>query len=704
MDNFIFYFLMSSLIFLIYFTIVSLFGHSILLLIIKNDLIENKQKLKLLLKSFAIGLSLHLIYAIIIIYLQIFNFFTVYLPFIVFDICYLIYGSYKRKFLLSSIFKAFRRNDISRFLSKNKNSIIILTIIFFLYYSLLLYFINIFLPYPAFDPFLWFNQILHIQKYGFLDYSQIMAYTPGFIISCSTMISFINDYYIIYYFLKYLPFFIISINIFVIFIISKNLFENDLNVFFTLLIYLGFNYVFQRGVMSLPSVLATSIGFLSLLFIGEDWMKDMDKEYLKLNNFFAHCFKSKKNILKGLLFFGITIIHPLYGFMYIIFFALYEFYILLLNMKRKLNPNISKIQMTTNFFINYLSIFIYFMIFMLPFLIGSYIRLGYSVIEAYFLIIPNLMIFNPNSLYFTIFGPIFRDIGVWIMRYSIYFYIHEFLQIFFSLLLLDNFYYYTIQIGLIFIIIGVFIKFNKHNKFDKESDYLLDFIKMTFVLSYLILVLFRLFYFIEIDIFQSLYKFKYYYGDRLFDLFGGYWAFIFVLSFNYILNVIEKKCKKFRKFSISSLKLKTLFKNLKILLIIFTCSFTFLINFASIEHGNRFNNYQAQTMLFVGDYFYNNPLDVEKGILLENLTYNQIYSLIVDKNLEKNYYHFTSELNYSEFKEDFNQLNCEYVLFNKSNTNMEFIQNFTVDFDILYENIKGLFFAKRIFINESVLL
>ena len=79
-------------------------------------------------------------------------------------------------------------------------------------------------------------------------------------------------------------------------------------------------------------------------------------------------------------------------------------------------------------------------------------------------------------------------------------------------------------------------------------------------------------------------------------------------------------------------------------------------------------------------------------ILLEDLPSNQIY------------YPFTSELNYSKFKEDFNQLNCEYVLFNKSNTNMMFIQNFTADFDILYENVKGLFFAKRIFINESALL
>ena len=704
MDTFIFYFLMSSLVFLIYFTIVSLFGYSILILIIKNELIENKQKLKLLLKSFAIGLSLHLIYAIIIIYLQIFNFFTVYLPFIVFDICYLIYGSYKKKFLLSSIFKAFKRNNITRFLSKNKNNIIILTITFFLYYSLLLYFINIYLPYPAFDPFIWFNQILHIHKYGFLDYSQIKAYPPGYVISCSTMISFINDYYIIYYFLKYLPFFMISINIFVIFIISKNLFENDLNVLFTLLIYLGFNFIFQRGVMSLPSVLATSLGFLFLLFIGEDWIKDMDKDYLKLNSFSAHCLKSKKNILKGLLFFGITIIHPLYGLMYIIFFALYEFYILLLKIKRKLNPKVSKFRMMAKFFINYMSIFIYFMIFMLPFLIGSYIRLGYSVIEAYFIIIPNLMLFNSNSLYFTIFGPLFRDIGAWIMKYSIYFYIHEFLQRFFFLLLLDDFYHFTIQIGLIIIIIGIFIKFNKHNKFDKESDYLLDFFKMTFVLAYLIFAFFRLFYFIEIDIFQSLYLFYYYYNKRVLELFAGYWAFIFVLSFNYIFNVIEKKCKKFRKSSISSLKLKTLFKNLKIVLIIFTCLFTFFINFATIEHGKRFNNYQAQTMLFVGDYFYNNPLNVEKGILLEDLTNNQIYCLIVDENLEKNYYHFTAELNYSKFKEDFNQLNCEYVLFNISNTNMEFIQNFTEDFDILYENIKGLFFAKRIFINESVLL
>ena len=704
MDSNIVYFLISSLIFLIYFTIVSLFGHSILLLIAKNELREDNQKLKLLLKSFAIGLSLHLIYAVIIIYLQIFNFFTVYLPFIVFDICYLIYGSYKKYFLLSRIFKAFNRNHISKFIAKNKNNIIILVITFFLYYSFQLYFINSFLSYSASDPFSWFNEIIYIHKYGFLNYSQLKAYTPGFILSCSTMISFIDDYYIIYFFLKYLPIFILSINIFVVFIISKNLFENELNVIFTLLIYLGFNYIFQRSNMSLPSILASTLGFLYLLFIGEDWMKNMDKEYLKLNSFFAHCLRSKKNIFKGLLFVGITLMHPLYGLMYIIFFTLYEFYILLLNIKHKLDPNMSRFRILAKFFINYMSIFIYFIIFMLPFLIGSYIRLGYSVIEAYFLIIPNLMLFNPNSLYFTIFGPIFREMGVWIMKYSIYFFVYKFFQQIFFFLLLENFYDYTIQIGLIFIIIGVFIKFNKYNKFDKESDYLLDFITMTFVLSFLILALFRLFYFIEIDIFQSLYKFYYYYKNRVFELFGGYWALIFVFSFNYILFTIEKKCKKLKIFSNPSLKLKTSLKRFKIALIIFTCSFTFLINIGSIEHNVRFNDYQAETMLFVGDYFYDNPLNVKKGILLEDLPSKTIYSLIMDGNLEKNYYNFTAELNYSKFKEDFNQLNCEYVLFNKSNTNMEFIQNFTEDFDILYENIKGLFFAKRIFINESVLL
>ena len=100
----------------------------------------------------------------------------------------------------------------------------------------------------------------------------------------------------------------------------------------------------------------------------------------------------------------------------------------------------------------------------------------------------------------------------------------------------------------------------------------------------------------------------------------------------------------------------------------------------------------------------NEFMPLERGILLEDLASNQIYYLIMDGNLEKNYYPFTAELNYSKFIDDFNQLNCEYVLFNKSNTNMMFIQNFTTDFDILYENVKGLFFAKRIFINESALL
>ena len=203
------YLLFTFILFFIYFIIFSLFGY-LLLVIFNGDYLYKKLTLKRLLKTFAIGLSFHLIYGTIIISLRIFYFFTVYLPFIICDIGFLIYIYYKKSNSIKEYLRNFKKKKMILFFSKNRTYFLIFFIVFFMLYTLQMYFINKFLPYPGNDPYIWFNNIWHVNKYGFLDYKVIKSYPPGFVIFCSSMISFTNDYYYFFYFLKYLPIFFFS--------------------------------------------------------------------------------------------------------------------------------------------------------------------------------------------------------------------------------------------------------------------------------------------------------------------------------------------------------------------------------------------------------------------------------------------------------------------------------------------------------------
>ena len=80
-----FYIFIAFNLILVYFIIVTIFGFFFLTLIDKESL-NNKISLTLILKSFAIGLALHICYSMLVITFRIFNFFIILLPFIIFDI------------------------------------------------------------------------------------------------------------------------------------------------------------------------------------------------------------------------------------------------------------------------------------------------------------------------------------------------------------------------------------------------------------------------------------------------------------------------------------------------------------------------------------------------------------------------------------------------------------------------------------------
>ncbi len=687
------YLLLTFLLFFIYFIVISLFGYLICIIFNKNYLYK-KLTLKRLLKTFAIGLSLHLIYGTIIISLRIFNFLTIYIPFIICDIGLMIYIFYKKSNSIKNHFRMYNKRKVISFLKEKRSFIIIFCVVFFLLFELQLYFINHFQPYQANDPYFWFNNIWFVHKYGFLDYTVIKSYTPGFVIFCSSMISIINNYYWFYYIFKFLPLFLSVINILVLFVISKDIFKNKIYICFTLVMYLSFTYIFFRNNKSLPSLLATTLGFLFLLFLGKGSSKDIDLKNSNLRNFLLLSIKNKRIFLKGLLITGITLANPIYGLFFMIFYFLYEFFLFFTRLKTEFKPTHSKLLLTRNFFLTQLLTVLIFVILITPFIVGTSINIGRPIFEAYLFYFKEIEITQNSMIQIPLFGGYFREIGVWFLYESFYRYIHQFFSLIFTPKPLSDFYIYTIQIGIFLLIIGIFINFNKHYRFNEKQNTLIKFFKFTFILTIVIFGLFELIYLFEIPIFYDLIKgFFYFFRIRLFELFSGYWAIIFVLTFNYIIISFKKKYLKLKNNKTPSKKINELFNFSHIYLIFLTMGFFYFTNFGNIDFTRYFNHYQVEAISFIGNHFEENPLEDTKGILLEDLNSNSIYGLIVDVNLEKKYYKFTIDLNYSKFNNEFNILNCEFIALNISKLNEYFIANFSNNFDIIYEGTYGFIFA-----------
>ncbi len=636
MEILIFYLLATFFLLFIYSIIISLFGY-LIITIYNRDYLCKKLTLKRLLKTFAIGLSFHLIYGMIIISLRILNFFTIYLPFIICDIGFIVYIYYKKSKSIRMYFRMLKKKNFILFFKENISLILIFFIVFFLLYTIQMYFINQVLPYPGNDPYYWFNNIWFVHKYGFMDYDVIQSYPPGFVIFSSSIISFIDDYTFFYYFLKYLPIFFSVINLLVLYVISKDLFKKKINIYFTLVMYLGFTFIFTRNNKALPSLLATTLGFLFLLFLGKGSSKDMNLKISSMKTFMMSNIKNKKVILKGLLFTGISLAHPLYGLLYMIFYFFYEFFLFLKSTK---TDSISKLLLIRNFFISQFLIFLIFVVMLSPYAIGTSINRGANVIESYLFYFsdPN----KTQSLFNNMasLGELFRDLGIGILFKSFYYYLNQFFLNLFIGTHFYSFYKETIQVGIILVMIGLFLNYKKYHYINEKQNVLINFFKFIFILVFLLLT------FSQILILFACYpiycNFLWWFYDlyrlRLFELFSGYWAILFVLTFDYIIIMIKEKYLRAKKNRIPTKKFIRYSKISLITVITFTSGFFYITNFGKIEFGINFNKDQLDSILFIGNYFDENPLEDKKRILLENLDSNAIYGLIVDKNLEKKNY------------------------------------------------------------------
>lgn len=689
------YLLLTFLLFFIYFIVISLFGN-LIFIIFNTDYLNKKLTLKRLLKSFAIGLSFHLIYGTIIISLRIFNFFTIFLPFIICDISLMIYIYYKKSNSIKEYFRMFNKRNFILFFKEKCSYIFIFFIVFLMLYILQMYFINNTFAYPGNDAYFWFENIVFVHKYGYLDYNSILSYPPGIVIYYSSIISPINDYQFFYFFLKYFPLFFSIINLLVLFVLSKDIFKKKIYIYFTLIMYLSFKFLISRSTKSIPSLLATSLGFLFLLFLGKGSSNDIDLKISSMRVFLNSGIKNKKILFKGFLLAGIFLANPLYGLIFMVFYFFYEFFTFFVRYNSRFVSFKPRLLLLRNFFFAIFLIFIVFAVSISPYIIGTSLNRKAFILGSYFSYVSDPKSIQSLSLNMSSLGSAFKDLGEWLIFESLYRYVDLFIRFIFARTHILSFYKETILVGIFLIFFGLFLNFKKSYKLNEKQNTLVNFIKFTCFLTLIIFYFCQFFvYYFNIPFISNIINLFYTkLRLRLFELFAGYWAIIFVLTFTIITNKIKKKYLKLKRYQVHPKKNSRLFKISLCSLIIFTSSFFYFANFENIDYPTYFNDNQVQAVLYMGNYFNDNPLEDNTTILLEELEYTYVYGLIVDLNLEKEYYNFTINTNYTEFNNELNLLNCEYVFLNISKLNESFKADFTLNFNNINEWTDGYIFSK----------
>ena len=695
------YFIIALLLFVTYFITFSIFG-SIGFLIFSKKRLEKGNKISFVLISFALGVCLHIIYSQIIISFQIFNFFTIYLPFIILDICFIIYSFKKGNKKLKDKIKVVSWKKIILLLKSNFPNFLMMVIIFVLLYIFQMFIIRQRVSYPGLDPYPWFGEIWSIHKQDSFNLIIHSSYPRGFVLFTASIISYNDNYLIAYFFCKYLPIFLSAINLIVSYEILKFFFKKKIIIFCALLIFLSNQYYFIRFSMLLPSTLSTTLGFLFLLSIKEGSLVKMLSNEIKLRKMVFLNFKNKNIIARGIILSGITMANHLYGLYYIIFYFLFEIFFFIIILKREKIKLKLKIINIGHFFLQLISIFSIFLVMMLPFIIYYSLFLGDSLWDTYYYFIKPLYLLGPltgtvkiGAFFFNLAEFIFNISNIWQ-------------------------FYWSYGTGIIFIFIGIFIPANKIFYLNKKQRYLVRFIKFTFILTFLLYLLSGIIDFLPNEIFYFLTGINAFldiFLIRLFELFSGFWAILFVFPFVYIIIFVKRsicKIKLNRKIAnkkkitkiIENKSIRRITKVFLITSIIFLSGIYYTLNFSRTSEGTRyyFTDSQTDVVLFAGNYFNENPLDEENIILVQNQSgqhIHKLYDLIQVEILEKIYYifdynstHYFNSTDYIEIKGDIDFMNVSYVLFNVKFTDTDFQTNLYYDFNILYRNEDDWIFAK----------
>ena len=667
------YFFLSLIIFIVFTTFITIFGY-FLQYHLSKVFKSNKISLTILLESFGVGTVLFICYSYLIIdFLKIFNFYTIYLPLILFDAVNIIYYLYKNRSLSKENFQEFI-DKINNLISnkRNKNHIGILIIVFLLF-LLVQAVIETNLNFPERDPYNWFSIIMYLHKYGDLNYDNYTVHGMGFVFYVAASLLITNNFYLQYYFIKYVSSFFFSIVILAVYEISSKFFKKNYEILITLIVLLCFNSLLFRFSLAVPSILATTLG---VIFINTLHQKD----------------NLKVTIIRGLLLGGIFLSHPLYFLLLFGYLFLFELLMLFRKFKENLKTREIKFLDMSLIFIKRNGIPLLIVSFItIPYFLNlflsdtnflknftRYLSRGYSA--TIHILNQNFLISASDGLFLVDLKPSRTD-----LFYNL---------IFFGFNIPIN---KTLNWGVVFLISGLFYSTESRSH---QQAYLIEFIKFTFILTFTIFIVDSFLFIIDNITVLSIASFINQYGKRIFELYSPIWAILFILGVIKILEFIKtKKKKKIERDSstmeklINELEKKYEKISLVILIILgvslYSSHLYFQYNVIYTSHYE--DDYLTEALLFIGDYFNSNDIEDETILLPDNFDSKVIYRLIYHKNCDRDYLEYDNT-NHTELWDAIVENDADYVLVYKLETKNSCLDKIDKREEVLYENPNYLFF------------
>jgi len=670
------YFLISSGIFLLFFILLTLMGYFIQRIIFSKFRMQ-KINLNIILESFGLGTVIFIIISYILnVFFRIFNFYVIYLPIIIFDSLNIIYLYYKKRIELN-----FNIKDKIQFLKQNllKKEIKISFLIIIIYIILLIAtfgVLEIHLSYNLKDPFIWASNIMYLRTYGELYQEFITVHTAGFVFFCAGALLITEDFYIMYFFLKYIPIFLILIIILACYNIFMAIFTHLLEKITALIIILCFNYFFYRDLICLPSILAIMLAiiFLQTLLIEENF---------------------RILIIRGFLIGGIFLSHILYGPLFLLFLISFELLNIFFNFSKR---GKRKDILTFKFLLKKYTIVIFFaFLSIIPYIL--YVIINHYNFFNYYL--PYINYEEEKFAFLVNLRNIFNFYNFFIISLMKSSLTENNLPYFIFRFGLDIIMRKTLNWGIIFLIFGLFYKGYSE---DIKIIFIIDFCRFTFLVA-LFVYLINPFLLITENVYLLIAAdFITQYGVRIFELFSPFWAILAVLGVrSIIIYIIKQKHKIDSKFSVLNKEIKEFSLNLKrdfkkiyfMILVILGSSLS--INHIFVEYNYLYMNYYqdddlTESVLFIGDYIQKNNIKEINILLPEQSETNVIFQLIYFKEVNRNYIKY-GNTNYSEFYEIIEENKIDYVLFDKLAVSENYMENVSKTFKILYEN-DGYMFLK----------
>ncbi len=656
----------TCLFFILFFIIITIFGF-LLILILHKDII-NLPSFIVIGISLGCGIVFYIFYSYIIDTFEIFNFFTIILPIILFDIVGLIYFlNYDVRIKQKLNFPYFKQWVI-----KNYKEIIFFLfsfiLVFYFQLELQLNIINKSESLLAGDAFYWCRSAMYLLGYGHLEFDLVGFYSTGYIFLNAGMCSFFPEYRFIYFFHRYVPIFYLSLIILVGFLISRLLFKQKFLSFLTMFGFLALSYFNTRFIMALPSAPATILFFLFSITLIDS----------KIPFYF-----------RGILIAGPILFHPLLG---AIGFGIFLIYIILhffsLVIKGKENKKVIYTCLKENTY----NILIFFGI-LIPVVIN--LSLNYPIwFRRYWTTLFQINIFE--------FIPILwqNDYSASVINYPLFIggnFSYERLIGYFELIIRRTF----INNPIIFVIlIYFFVRIKKKNY--KNFPNFISIIKVIIIVSFIYhFLFFFMVWFFPVETFGKILFFLDIFKDRVLEFSAGFIVLMCVFTVHDIYIIIGKitiklkdKFPKYGKFlnrkKFHSFKDKIIHRISSIcriesgfIIIILCFSYNLYQNNNFLYHYYYYDNDLIEMMLVIGD---SAPVKTETKTIILTPPFEQ---KVIFYLLYRYEYHFVNfDSNYSTLIELIVKENASYVMFPVEESLEEVIRNFALTHKVIYEDSK----------------